>query len=224
MNDTRIFRFGTLSLLLSLLLGMSLAATADEQTRRQLFANDYVTVERVTLAPGAALPDHDGEQRIVYSLSDYRIAWTEAGTRSTRDWREGQVHEHAALHHAVENTGNTVADFLVVARTKVPLPAAEATPDAGDVAGGYAAVVGKLDTARVLRVALPPGAAQPLHGGAARLVYALNDYSLRYTGPDGAISEVAQEAGALHWHDAGEHAAENIGSETARYVIFAFAK
>lgn len=198
------------------------ASAADTGSRVRVFDNEYVTVERITLAPGEGLAKHAGPKRIVYSLSDYTIAWTEDGKEESRTWREGDVHAHEALDHAVENTGNTVAEYLVVARTSKALPDATAGADASDIAGGYGALLGEFDGARVLRVALPPGARQPLHGGRARLVYALNDHRVLFATEDGDQREVAHRAGEVHWHEAGRHAVENAGEETARYVLFAF--
>jgi quercetin dioxygenase-like cupin family protein len=194
----------------------------DAPMRRNLFANDYAQVARVTLPPGAAMPRHDGPARTIYSLSDYTLRWTEGETTTRVDWREGQVHSHEAIEHALENIGNTIADFLVVSRTSTPLSGGFERDDAAAVAGGYAALVAELDGVRVLRVALPPGARQPMHGGAPRLVYALNDLDLKFVGADGTVETKAHASGSVHWHEAGEHAAENVGRETARFVIFAF--
>ncbi len=189
---------------------------------QHLFANDYVEVHRVTLEPGDGLPLHSGDARLIYSLSDYTIEWTERGETTTKTWREGDVHAHEALEHAVRNTGNTIADFLVVARTDKALPKAERGADAADVAGGYAAFIAEFDDARVLRVALPAGGSQPIHQGAARVVYSLNGHSIAFSTPEGGERVREFATGDVHWHDAGPHAVANAGDETARFVIFAF--
>jgi len=190
--------------------------------RETLFSNPYVEAYRIILAPGEAQSLHAGKQRIIYSLSDYTIRWTEEGETTSKSWREGDVHYHEALEHAAENTGNTIADFLVVARTDTPLPEAASDSDASAVAGGYAALIAEPANARVLRVALPAGARQPLHAGAPRLVYSLNDYSVSFMTPEDEVLNAELESGELHWHDAGPHAVENTGDDTARFVIFAF--
>jgi len=87
-------------------------ATAHRET---LFSNLYVEAYRITLAPGEALPLHAGKQRIIYSLSDYTIRWTEGGETTTKRWREGGVHHHEALEHGAENTGNDTARFVIFA-------------------------------------------------------------------------------------------------------------
>lgn len=197
-----------------------LAWQAAAQPPEPVFANDYVQAYRVTLAPGEGLSPHEGAERVVYSLSDYTIEWTEAGKSSSQTWREGEVHAHAALEHGLTNTGNTIADFLVVARNGAAVPDT-AVSDAAAVSGGYAALIAEPEGYRVLRVALPPRATQPLHEGYPRLVYSLNDYAVVFTGPDGLKSKVNHAGGDFHWHDAGMHAVENTGNDTARFVIFA---
>ncbi len=93
---------------------------------------------------------------------------------------------------------------------------------ASDIAGGHAALLAELDGARVLRVALPPGARQPLHAGSARLVYGVNDHRVLFAREGGDQREMAHGAGEVHWHEAGRHAVENVAETTARFVLFAF--
>jgi hypothetical protein len=212
------------TLFASALIAVSSAYADDADMRKEVFANDYVTVNRITLEPGAGLPLHKGAARVVYSLSDYTIRWTEDGSTTSMDWREGQVHAHDALDHAVENTGNTIADMLIVFRTDKALEVGAVESDASTVAGGYGALIADLDGVRVIRVALPPGARQPMHGGAARLVYALNNSELTFVDAAGTARTFTHANGSAHWHEAGDHAVENTGDETARYVIFAFSR
>lgn len=212
-----------LSIACALAVSSASSAVGEERAMPSpLFNNDYVSVSRVTLAPGEELPMHSGNARIVYSLSDYTILWTEGGETEEKSWREGDVHAHEPLEHAMKNTGNTIADLLIVARSDAALPANENAADAATVPGGYAAVIAELEDARVLRVALPSGAEQPLHAGAPRIVYSLNDYSVVFKTPDDDGRDVDLSTGSVHWHEAGPHAVLNSGDDTARFVIFAF--
>jgi hypothetical protein len=93
----------------------AITRAADDGNRERIFENTYVTVDRITLAPGEGLARHPGPDRIVYSLSDYTIAWTEAGDTASKTWRSGDVHAHEALDHAVENIGETTARFVLFA-------------------------------------------------------------------------------------------------------------
>jgi quercetin dioxygenase-like cupin family protein len=71
---------------------------------------------------------------------------------------------------------------------------------------------------RVLNVMLEPGQAQPLHMGGNRLIYALSEYTIRYTQPED-ITEMNWNRGGVHWHEKGMHAVENIGETTVEYLV-----
>jgi hypothetical protein len=71
---------------------------------------------------------------------------------------------------------------------------------------------------RVLNVTLEPGDAQPLHMGGNRLIYALGDYTIRYTRPED-VTEINWNRGGVHWHERGKHAVENIGETTVEYLV-----
>lgn len=190
-----------------------------------VFENDHVRATLVRLEPGDELPPHAGDARAVYSLTDYRILWTEAGESAERAWEEGQAHWHDALDHAVRNIGQTEAVFLVVARTGTALPEApglQAEHDAAAVEGGFGDLVFENDHVRITEVTLPPGASQPTHQGVNRLVYSLSDYTVRYTSDRMDTVEATFADGDAHWHEADEHSVENIGDTEARFVLFQF--
>jgi hypothetical protein len=190
-----------------------------------VFENDYVRAILFRLQPGDALPEHAGHGRAIYSLSDYRLLWTEAGESSEKEWRAGQAHWHDALDHAASNIGESEAVFLVVARKDASLPAAadyHVDHDAASTEAGHAHLVFENEHVRITDVTLPPGAAQTPHHGLNRLVYSLSDYSIRYTSDRLDDVEGSFAAGDAHWHEADEHAVENIGTTEARYVIFQF--
>ncbi|MCB9267629.1 MAG: hypothetical protein H6558_21610 [Lewinellaceae bacterium] len=71
----------------------------------------------------------------------------------------------------------------------------------------------------VKKMTLPPGAEQPLHEGGPRVVYSLTDYKLSWREREGDPSEKAWTAGDVHWHDAGAHAAKNIGQSDAEFLV-----
>jgi quercetin dioxygenase-like cupin family protein len=199
-------------------------ATAPQQART-LFENPSIRVLEFSLEPGEALPTHEGQRRVVYSLSNYQIRFTEGGTAEETTWQEGDVHWHGADDHAVENIGATAARFLVVARTDAGLtgePPAGALQDAASADPDHGELLLDNQDARVVRVILAPGEAQPLHQGLPRLVYSLTPYSIRYTEVGQDPVERSFQAGDAHWHEAGEHAVENTGATEARYVVFQF--
>ena len=201
-----------------------IAAAATDQVS-VLFENDFVRVMNFTLEPGEALPMHAGRPRVVYSLADYRLRFTEGSTTEEVAWEEGDVHWHGPDEHAVENTGTTTARFLVVARTDTRLAGESPGPDPEDAAVAdpvHAEVLLDTDDVRVVRVTLTPGEAQPAHQGLPRLVYSLTSYTIRYTEPGAEPLEQSFQPGDAHWHEAGEHAVENTGATEARFVVFQF--
>ena len=81
-----------------------------------LLENDAVKVHRVTLEPGAALPEHAGYARLIYAESAYTLTNTPSGGEAeSRSFVAGDAHAHEAGRHAVANTGATRARYLVVA-------------------------------------------------------------------------------------------------------------
>lgn len=74
------------------------------------------------------------------------------------------------------------------------------------------------DFVRAVEFKLQPGQALPLHKGGPRVVYALSDYRIMWTeGPQSLEKEWFR--GQAHWHDAIDHAVENIGETEARYLV-----
>lgn len=89
----------------------------DGATHEVPLENDRVTVHRITLEPGASLPSHYGYPRIVYALADYTLTYIDPDTdvRTERSFTQGDLHDHEAGLHTVENTGDQRAEYLVVA-------------------------------------------------------------------------------------------------------------
>ncbi|NBB99735.1 MAG: hypothetical protein GVY15_02595 [Bacteroidetes bacterium] len=79
--------------------------------------NEDFTVHRIALEPGASLPSHYGYPRIIYALTDYTLTFIDpdSDARTERSFAEGDLHDHEAGMHAVENTGAQRAEYLVVA-------------------------------------------------------------------------------------------------------------
>jgi quercetin dioxygenase-like cupin family protein len=194
---------------------------------RIVFENDYVYAVKVKLKPGEKLPLHEGERRVVYSLSDYKIKWTEDGRVEEKQWQKGDSHLHHADAHAVENTGDTDAEYLVVTRTAMALPDAGESLLSGDMSkvdSLHAEILLEDDDIRVLEVKLDTGKAQPKHDGLNRLIYSLSDYQIEYTYYIMDNVETEMERGYIHWHTADKHSVKNVGDTPAHYLLFGFKK
>jgi quercetin dioxygenase-like cupin family protein len=182
------------------------------------FENDYLRVMRFDLDPNEALPPHRGKRRVVYSLTDYELDWTEEGQPSgRRSWTAGDVHAHSAGIHAVENTGDTTASFLVFERLDAPLPSASMHEDDAELPAGARSLLSNADF-HVLEVALQPGDSQEPHAGGWRAIYSLTDYSIEWREGD-EVEQKSWNAGDVHWHEPSQHAAGNTGTTPARWLV-----
>lgn len=186
--------------------------------------NDYIDVHRVELPAGATLGAHDGGDRVAYSLGSYTLDFETDGEAETASFAGGDVHYHAAGVHAVENTGDTAASFVIFERRDATFPAAQTDGDTPVETPGEGAadeVVFENDFAEVHRVTLQPGAQLPPHQGYARAVYSLSGYLLEFEGEDGT-REQRFEAGEAHYHDPGDHTVENAGDTVAEFLVVEF--
>jgi len=69
-------------------------------------------------------------------------------------------------------------------------------------------------------VTLAPGRVLPAHNGGPRAVYSLSDCTIRFT-QGGQTSEPSWKVGQAHFHEAGEHSIENIGTSEAKFLVVA---
>jgi hypothetical protein len=72
---------------------------------------------------------------------------------------------------------------------------------------------------KAVEFTIKPGEKLPLHKGGQRAICSLSDYTIRWTEGDQTI-EKSWTKGDVHWHDAVDHAVENIGDTDAHYLIF----
>lgn len=188
--------------------------------------NDFVHVHHVDLPAGEELAPHEGGPRVVYALAPYRIAFDTDGMSETSSFSPGDVHEHDAGVHTVENVGEDAASFVIFERRDAALPAADAegeTPVPSPSEGAEEEVVFEGDHAQVHRVTLEPGARLPEHRGDTRAIYSLSSYTIEFTG-DAGSREQSFESGDAHYHDPGEHTVVNVGDTSAEFLIVEFVR
>jgi quercetin dioxygenase-like cupin family protein len=92
---------------------------------------------------------------------------------------------------------------------------------ANDIVAEYpdnAKVVFENKYVQVVKFNLEPGDKLPLHKGGKRVVYAVYDFKVKWT-EGNETSEKEWQNGDAHWHDAIEHAIENIGDTIASYLV-----
>jgi quercetin dioxygenase-like cupin family protein len=185
--------------------------------------NEWVRAQLITLEPGSELPRHEGGDRVVYSLADYTIEWAEGEEAPVEtSWTKGQVHWHAGGPHAVRNTGSSVAEFLVVERRDAPLAAGSQTAGESEAVPSdpeHGRTLLENEAVRVAEMTLEPGQSTGRHRGGPRVVFALTDYTIRWTQGDADPVGVSWSYGDAHWHEPGDHEVENIGENAARFLV-----
>jgi hypothetical protein len=189
------------------------------------FENEFVKVSEFVLKSGDKTPLHEGGARVVYALSDYKIKWTEGDQVSEKAWQKGNVHWHEAIEHAVENIGETEANYIVVTRKENPLPETgdySMAKDASQSDTEHATAVFENEHVRVIEVKLAAGDSQPMHDGVNRLIYSLSAYEIEYTSDQMDTKHMNMNKDDIHWHTADKHAVKNIGETLAHYLIFEF--
>jgi hypothetical protein len=82
---------------------------SNPQGAKRLLENSHMRIIEVTLSPGETQPVHQGLYRVVYSLANYQIRM--AGKE--RQFHSGDAHFHGPGEHAVQNTGQTWAKYIV---------------------------------------------------------------------------------------------------------------
>ena len=75
------------------------------------------------------------------------------------------------------------------------------------------------DRVRVQEHFVKVGQTIPMHSHPAKVIYALNDWKVRETLPDGTSRIVEGKAGTARWGKATQHAIENIGTTEVRNIV-----
>lgn len=212
------------------------STNSDNQTEEKItevspeviFENDYAKVVKVSLAPGESQPAHDGESRVIYSLTDYSIDWEEKGEDlETKTWKKGDTHFHEAGKHAATNNGTTTAEWLVFIKKSTDLPECgenKIENDVSSVSAEFVKVLLNNDEFKLTEVTLPKGASIPMHSGVNRIIYSLTDYQIMYESNKEGKIEKTFKSGDIHWHEACQHGLENIGQTEAKYLVVTYKK
>ena len=75
------------------------------------------------------------------------------------------------------------------------------------------------DRVRVQEHYLKPGEKIGMHSHPAKVIYAVNDWKVRVTFPDGSSRIGEGKAGEAKWAEAVTHAIENIGQTEVRNIV-----
>lgn len=191
-----------------------------------IFENEYAKVLKISLAPGESQPTHEGESRVIYSLTDYSIDWEEKGEDlGTKTWKKGEAHYHEAGKHSATNNGTTTAEWLVFTRQNTDLPECgenQIENDVISVSPDFANALLDNNEFKITRVSLPKGGKIPMHAGINRIIYSLTDYQIMYESNKEGKVEKQFKSGDIHWHEACQHRLENIGETEAKYLVVSY--
>mgnify|MGYP006287050345 CR=1 FL=1 len=188
-----------------------------------LFENEVAKVVRVRLDPGQAQPTHEAPARVVYSVTDSRIHWTEGGEDlGERTWEAGDVHFHSAGPHAAKNMADEPAEWLVFSRKTEAAPAEGESAETDDERPDQLEVLFENDVFLVGRVRLEPEEAMVEHPGRHRVVYNTTEASLTYREGDEEEKETSFDEGDVHFHGPGTHSVENTGSQPVEFLVVTY--
>lgn len=81
-------------------------------------------------------------------------------------------------------------------------------------------VIFENDYAKVVKVRLAPGESIRPHQGEKRAIYSLSDYAIDWEEKGEALGTKTWKKGEAHYHEAGQHAATNDGTNTAEWLAF----
>ena len=95
-------------------------------------------------------------------------------------------------------------------------------PDAVTADPKHYSVSFENDVARFLRVTYGPGEKSVMHRHLPGCVIFLTDQTFNFTVPDGSTDPASVPAGALGCSDGNVHLPENIGKETAEFIMVEF--
>jgi hypothetical protein len=99
---------------------------------------------------------------------------------------------------------------------------ADTFPDAVTADPKHYSVSFENDVARILRVKYGPGEKSIMHRHLPGCVIFLTEQTFNFTIPDGSTEPASVPAGALGCSDGNVHLPENIGKETAEFIMVEF--
>lgn len=109
-----------------------------------------------------------------------------------------------------------VSSTVLAQRGELPFP------DAVTADPGHYSISFENELVRLLRVRYDPGERSTMHRHFASCVVFLTDQTFDFTLPDGTTAPASVPAGALGCGDGNVHLPENIGEETAEFIMIEF--
>jgi quercetin dioxygenase-like cupin family protein len=191
------------------------------QQAEKLVDNEWVAAARITLKPREALPLHKGLDRVVYSLSRYRLRFElQDQTPEVKDFDEGDIHWHGQDVHAVSNSGTLTAGYLTLSR-KQPAPTPEKESGLLLAARGYSFSVLNNNDVRVVQVDLAGKGRVKKHFGNGQIVSVMTAAKMKFTAGTETVEKEFQ-VGDSFWQPAGDRTVQNLSGDAVRYIVTEF--
>ena len=109
-----------------------------------------------------------------------------------------------------------------VSATLVAQRSADSYPDAVTADPKHYRIAFENDVARFIRASYAPGDKSVMHRHLPGCVIFLTDQTFNFTVPDGSTEPASVPAGALGCSDGNVHLPENVGAETAEFIMVEF--
>ncbi len=194
---------------------------AAAENAKRILENEYVAVTSFELAPRQKLAMHEGGDRVVYSMSRYRLRLgTPDGTPEVKEFNEGDTNWYTAGLHEITNAGATTAKYITVEQKK-PWPPSEKESGLLNAVRGFGKMAINNNDVRIVEVGLIPKGRVAKHHGSNRVMISVTPLKIRYTADAGA-EEKEFQAGEAHWHEAGDHAIQSLSKEHIRFLVVEF--
>jgi hypothetical protein len=194
---------------------------------KTVFANEWVGVARVDLAPDELIPPHEAGTRYVYPLSACTLSVDDNGTEEVAHLVPGELAVWPAGRLSLANVDDTGGEFLVIERHPIETsPELEtlAVPDIDIEMERHGTVLLDDESVTAVDVTLAQLTSDPLPPDLPLLVMALGDCDLQLHGDAVPDVEEVMKAGEAIWQAAGYNVVENIGDGQAHFLVISFRK
>ena len=199
--------------------------TAAPLLAQTVFANEWVGVARVRLAPDDLIPPHDAGVRYVYPLSACTLSVDDNGTEEVAHLVPGELAVWPAGRLSLANVDDTGGEFLVVERTPAETsPELETLvlPDVTIEMERHGVILLDDENVTAVDITLDQLASDPLPPNLPTLVVALGDCDLQFHGDAAPDLEQVMKSGEAVWQPAGYNVVDNAGDAQAHFLVFSF--
>jgi len=201
--------------------------SVDKKDVHVLGKTDYAEVVGVSLPAGKSLAPHQGGDRVIYSITSYKLDFDGPGGESETIHAPGNVYFRPAGEHSVENVSETTAKFVIFERLpsgvlpEVDHSIADDTPVPST--GATEEKLFSNELFDVYRISIQPGGHLAPHEGWTRAVYSLDEYDVIFHHGSETKHRTFHK-GQVHFHQPGRHWLENDGNTTAEFLVVDYKK